>query len=300
MLYLLTASVGGNSGAAQGQALRSLLVVAVIAAVIWFSRKGYFQRKGKLPPLPAGYAPKVAGTRWIGSDLAAQSAAWAGVDSVLNRVYSGGAKTLLVMGGLALAVPIFTMPLKDASFAGALSQYVGGGLLVAALILWGLNHRKWLHPSWQLIASPDGLTYSKNDGGLLTGSVHPDWLRSLPPALHKLAFGKLSTRWAVGLDQIARVESGPTVEWEKVRKYPALIAEKNGAIPEFEMQAFIFTADGRRLVVLTGNAEREDCGQLAHSIRSYVEQARAAAPVAPADRSRSAHSIRPAADGFDL
>lgn len=87
------------------------------------------------------------------------------------------------------------------------------------------------------------------------------------------------SRWRVSVDEIARVESGLTVEWQPARRYETgpLWAEKHQPISKYEFQTFLFLNDGTRRVIFTSNANREGCGALATSIRAWLENARAQA-----------------------
>jgi hypothetical protein len=85
--------------------------------------------------------------------------------------------------------------------------------------------------------------------------------------------------WHVAVDEIARVESGLTVEWQPGRRYETgpLWHAKNLAVSQYEFQTFLFLNDGTRRVIFTSNANREGCGSLATSIRAWLENARAQA-----------------------
>ena len=109
--------------------------------------------------------------------------------------------------------------------------------------------------------------------------------------------------WAVSVDQIASVEAGRTVEWQRARSYAehykrggfmdGHFSTKPRAIPENEWQTFLVLTDQTRRVIHVANADREGCGALAASIRSHVEAARSSAPALPS-------SVVPAGDGFEL
>ena len=185
------------------------------------------------------------------------------------------AALIQIAGVIALVSALFLSQLSGAGGVGFL-VWLGGFLVVVAILIFALilaTHyvRNFIGENWRLTALSDELAYSKPSDCI--------------------------ARWSVSLDQIARVESGRTVEWQRVRTFPKksrfAVAALQASIPDAEYQVFIFATDGRRLVVHTANAAREDCGRLAHSIRSYVEQARSASPAPVASSS-------PAADGFDL
>lgn len=88
--------------------------------------------------------------------------------------------------------------------------------------------------------------------------------------------------WAVDLRDVATVEAGRTVDWQKRRDLPGLMSSEPRdkwawqTVSDSEFQTFIMTATGRRLVIHTANANREECSALAMSIRGQVEAARSA------------------------
>lgn len=91
--------------------------------------------------------------------------------------------------------------------------------------------------------------------------------------------------WSLALADVATVEAGQTVRWERARNYveafglswpPATTTDATAKVPDAEMQTFVMTSDGRRLVVHTANADVEGTSALALSIRGAIEAARAA------------------------
>lgn len=80
-----------------------------------------------------------------------------------------------------------------------------------------------------------------------------------------------AARWSVRLDQIARIETGRTVEWQAGRDYGRYLGQRVVTAPSAEYQAFLFLTDGSRRVFHTVNADREDAETLAHSVRAWLE-----------------------------
>jgi hypothetical protein len=65
-----------------------------------------------------------------------------------------------------------------------------------------------------------------------------------------------------------------------------------------EIQTFILLPDGRRVVIASVHAGREECLRLAHSIRAFVEHQRQAGRVASLERSLVAASD--SREGFNI
>jgi hypothetical protein len=74
--------------------------------------------------------------------------------------------------------------------------------------------------------------------------------------------------WSARLDDVARVETAATAQWEPTRR--ALLGDKPA--PREEVQAFLFMTDGSRRVIATVHGGRESMATLAHSIRSRLDQ----------------------------
>ncbi len=80
-----------------------------------------------------------------------------------------------------------------------------------------------------------------------------------------------AARWSVQLDQIARVETGRTVDWQAGRDYGRYLGQRIVTAPSAEYQAFLFLTDGSRRVFHVVNADREEAETLAHSVRAWLE-----------------------------
>ncbi|HYH70389.1 MAG TPA: hypothetical protein VEX16_03700 [Methyloceanibacter sp.] len=120
---------------------------------------------------------------------------------------------------------------------------------------------KFYERVWRLEATPGNLCYNAED---------------FTPYLDPRGVSRQGHFWLVTLDQIARVESGPTVEWQRMREYegrPSFM-DQFQPIPPAEYQTFLFLNDGSRRVILTANADRESCGTLAMSIRAWLVEQR--------------------------
>lgn len=143
--------------------------------------------------------------------------------------------------------------------------------------------RKFIDREWTLSAARDQLFYRAGefDAPLSANEVSRD-----------------GNDWSVELDDIARVESGPTTQWQAVRHYEgAPFNQGLSAIPRMESQTFLFLTDGSRRVILTVNGDPESAATLAHSIRSWIESHRNESKVKTAS---PAALITAGEEGFDL
>lgn len=183
--------------------------------------------------------------------------------------------------------------------------------LVAGLVLW-LIWRMTKHEAvapllaaptgfferdWTLWASATGLSYN---AGPFSGDLD--------------STGVGTSHWSVRLDDIARVEVGRTADWQTRRFYPggplyvqgagdSGVIFSDGSFPlsrTAEFQTFLYLNDGSRRVIYTVNAMREEAGMLAHSIRAWVEAARAMAKQPDARTAEIAPSMDRQMEGFDI
>lgn len=160
--------------------------------------------------------------------------------------------------------------------------FVGLAVIGAAWTLWRASRTArmpdgWFRRAWTLSAGGGVIRYCAGD---------------FPPGLDP--FEVESPAWSVRLDQVSRVESGLTREWQPGRKYgggPIFANDRSTGmifssgvleVPSVEYQTFLFLADGSRRVIYTVNANRQSAGTLAQSIRSWIEEAKAAAKADPA------------------
>lgn len=203
---------------------------------------------------------------------------WWGRDSVWNagKLRGGGAH---VAGGIMAACGIVFLPLAlfGAAITGAddLGSQVAVTLALSMLGggLWFYYNRapEFLGGGWALASDGDTLNYKTEDRA--SGSAD----------------------FSVSLDVIASVEAARTVEWQRSRIVEFLGGFRGASeIPEAEYQTFIMTRDGRRLVVMTANADREGTLALALSIKGWIEARRSAA--SPAARVEAG----PVAEGLTL
>ena len=211
---------------------------------------------------------------------------WSGADSVYDvwwhkrtgKVYAnivvGVLLFLMGMGALVcLEVAQDHAPWGDQGWRGwygtALLFLLGAVVLACAAVLTLLRYDWSILPefitrNWTLSAGADGLTYRAGnfDWRLVATEVSRDGLA-----------------WSVALDNVTRVESAPTRQWQGARRYkggPAFSRDV-AEIPSMEHQVFLFLADGSRRVVHTVNGDPETASMLALSIRSWVEEQKQAA-----------------------
>lgn len=120
---------------------------------------------------------------------------------------------------------------------------------------------KFIARQWTLRAGENGLVYEAG---------------AFSPWLDPFGVERSGQSWSVTVDQIARVESGLTTEWQFMREYDGggWLVERHQPIPKAEFQTFLYLNDGSRRVILTANADREGCGTLAASIRMWLEDVR--------------------------
>lgn len=210
-------------------------------------------------------------------------AMWAGTDSIYNvSCLTPDAKAANGMGLIVLI-------LASAGFLGGAVAALYNGIEVAGwaipcLLLsaaFGVpaywlakvfQRPQWLRNDWELSVLPSVLKYAPDPGPLAA------------PA------------WSVPLSEVASVEAGRTHDWSSVRIYPG--DGKPSQIPDVEYQAYVMTSDGRRLVIHTANAGREECSALALAVRAAVEASRTSA--APAVQATAAPSPTSVEKGFSL
>lgn len=216
-------------------------------------------------------------------------AAWSGEDSVFDPCFrertiqwwfkSGAAFLGLAMiGEYGIKLPV-TLALEAMGIQGLTLSLVLIALtfilFVPVIILaYPAFERRLPKPerfycrTWRLEAEGGALRYRAEefDGPLAAHEVSPQ-----------------GRTWSVALDDVSRVETGLTTDWQGVRLYKGAPKRFRGRaqIPPREYQTYLFLADGSRRVVFTVNAERESSATLAHSIRSWLE-ARRSAPGIPA------------------
>lgn len=142
--------------------------------------------------------------------------------------------------------------------------------------------RKFICRSWMLSASGDHVIYRAGD---------------FDAPLDAGAAGRNGTAWSVRLDEIARVESGATSQWQAVRRYEgAPFNQGLREIPRMEFQAFLYLNDGSRRVIFIANGDPESVGTLAQSIRDWIETRRRTGRV----KTISPAALTSAGEGFDL
>jgi len=156
--------------------------------------------------------------------------------------------------------------------------FAGLAVIGAAWGLWHASRRAkmpdgWFRRTWTLCADGGTLRYRAGD---------------FTPTLDAAGVG--AAAWEVTLDEVSRVESGLTREWQPARHYsggPIFANDQSTGmifssgvleVSAFEYQTFLFLADGSRRVIYTANADREGAGTLAQSIRSWIEEMKAKAP----------------------
>jgi hypothetical protein len=210
---------------------------------------------------------------------------WRGTDSIVNpwwehlcwdkgldNLFIGGVVCALGFGSfLAFAMAESYSPIGDQAWRADYFQWIvwtlvglagaGATWLVQRSYDWSMPLR-FIRRDWMMSAGWDGLSFQANG---LRGWLNP------------LEICRAGTRWAVYVDDIARVESGLTTDWQRVRTFDwaPFLHDKHGLVPPFEFQTFLYLNDGTRRVIRTFNADPEGCGSLAVSIRTWLEEARA-------------------------
>ena len=215
---------------------------------------------------PASDSP--SGLSWFKTSKA-DGARWQGHSSIFNFGQSSRIRFVvlcvwlaIISGGAALAM--FTVP-SPIPVLGWLFGAIFVLAVWASIKFWKVP--QFISERWVLTAEGGSLRYV-SEGGL-----------------------DYSAAWSLALSEVATVEAARTVEWQGVRdrmKVPGLTGEEGGepgsalrAVPDAEYQTFIMARDGRRLVVHTGNAEREATSALALSLRSWIEAQRSGLSVRP-------------------
>ena len=179
----------------------------------------------------------------------------------------GGGGVILALGGLCLSLaPVFGGPLL---VVGVVCVGFGGWALKAAR---DLKKTPYKRQDWELIFDNKTSVFS-----------------------YKFADNAASL-WTCKADEISRVETSKTVDWETVRDYNNKmggITLKTAGISQVEYQTFFVMHDTSRRVIYTYDDGREMCATLAASIRAAMQNSTATAPPPP-----SSSSPRPS--GFDL
>lgn len=145
------------------------------------------------------------------------------------------------------------------------------------ILAWRIyTKRDWKLPSrlferrWKLQADGDHLVYAAGPFSL---------------GLDPFEVSRAGRSWRLSVDEIARVESSLTTDWQPGRAYSTRPwhAEKLQPISQFEFQTFLYLNDGTRRVIFTSNANREGCGALFARPGVLARRAKNDAPV---DRNR--------------
>lgn len=274
------AGIGGGSGVGP-----FLLLAAVCFAVFWWmrwpamkqesDRKAERREAGDAAIRKAADAPgfviasdSPSGFRWF-KMIKADGALWQGTSSVFNI----GKMTKFQFAGLLIWMAIIS----------------GGG----ALLVFGINGLSSV-PGWLMALAAAGLIWPVVILLRRPEFISERWaLTADAGSLHYVSEAALdqSPVWSLPLADVASVEAGRTVEWQGVRdrtRVPGLMGEPDGqpgsafvSVPEAEYQTFVMARDGRRLVVHTGNAEREATSALALSLRAWIEAQRSGLTVRP-------------------
>lgn len=206
-------------------------------------------------------------------DETGQLPVWAGKEQKRNPAYNIGITIAFPMvGSLFLLLALFLSSFDSnprEEFLNSVNSFmmivtVAGGLILIFIPL--LTSAKFKGDSWRLSATPDGLEYHK--GGALI--------------------------WSAAYHRIARVESGPTIEWEAARQG----AIGASAVSRAEYQTAIFTDSMARLVVQSVEQGREECLRLSVDLKSFLDARAASLSAAPdlGGTSRAANS----STGFDI
>lgn len=153
---------------------------------------------------------------------------------------------------------------------GWLLLIVFGGAFLWLLYVWpALSVRQWFAPAWELRATVSGFEFKREADGL-----------------------RDAASWSVQLAGVSRVEVGRSSQWEPGRGEGLGLMETS----PHESQAFLFMADGSRRVICSVNANHEVTAMLAHSVREWLEAAKAEALA----RERSPVVSLGRSEGFDV
>lgn len=218
---------------------------------------------------------------WAVHDDDADAPVWAGEDSAFDKYASKErANRLGLLGGI-ISIALLMFGLMVFVRGGGLDMMAGLVIMLGSVAWFAVKSyspgpTRFLGRQWVLEVQGDRLAYIAQHA--------PGDIQLWP-----------SEEWSLRIDDIARVESGLTKEWQAVRHYrPEQKHHHLDAIPDVEYQTFLFLSDGSRRVLYTANAAREATATFAHSVRSWLERQRNAA------KARDTSPDHQIGEGFDL
>jgi hypothetical protein len=256
-------------------------------------------------PSPNGAAP------WIKAGYGGEGEThWHGRNELLNPLHAK--RWIWAYSGAILIVFHLFMQWTFSNTVGRSgAALVGGytaplllwpGLLLLGCVFWFC--RKFIKRQWTLTAKDGWLRYESNTPGeIVKGALLTAWIL-VSGGFKFSAFDKpgvdmkfkMLTRdqWTVRLCDVTRIETGQTAQWAPAR--PGVFGDR--PVSPDEIQAFILLPDGRRVVIASVHAGREECLRLAQSIRAFVEHQRQAERVVSMERSFVAASG--VSEGFSI
>jgi hypothetical protein len=236
----------------------------------------------------------VQGRKWSMADMKHLGPEWWGEHQHLNPLWESRPRALLygiiTVGGFVLAL------------FGAIQGIIPRGsvsMLAYFMLPLGLTALayfflvpKFLVGRWRLSAQRDTLTYESP--GIVGELLELALAGPFGDVLQRLGVSANLRGWSVSSASIARIETGPTADWQPLRRYG--LFEK--PVPRDEVQAFLFLADGSRRVIANVHGGRESMAMLTQSIRSWLDQQRQGERLASQERGSVA--MLESGEGFNI
>lgn len=210
--------------------------------------------------------------------------AWGGQFEILNLIKSaqrnyasGGMKeysagSLGCIGLFCVMCAVALGPIAGPLWVVAAIGLGGGGFAYFGINKWQ-KQSPWQGDFWTLVISDGRAEYRQAPAAIPPVTARPSWI--------------------VPVDAIARVETSPTSDYLGGRDYGGKGRDEDfRAVPKGEWHVFLFLNNGTRRPIHYANANRDDCAELAASIRAHLESTR------PSSAAPAKDAPRPS--GFDL